>query len=261
MNNNQPLPSGIEDVIKDLRKRVSSLENKTLGSFMLNGTITAYDSSTGVKTVIGDLSGEGENRVGIKEWVNDTIAPPVVTAPIVTSAPGIFSVFWDGDTQTGEPQAPDYDHLNVYGFSDGIMTLVGKVKYRDEVAIVANAKPNSVWQFYFTSVDKVGNESSLSDPSISVTAEATVQFKEASAPTNLKHTITSEFNEAGQEYTVVTLTWDPVYTAIDGTDAEVDMYDIWGSDEGGNNFKSVANSMDTSVRLTCLLYTSDAADE
>jgi len=250
MNNNQPLPSGIEDVIKDIRKRVSALENKTLGSFMLNGSITTYDANTGVKTVIGDLSGEGENRVGIKEWINDTIAPPVVTAPIVSSSPGIFSITWDGDTATGEPQAPDYDHLNVYGYSEGLMTLVGKVRLRDEVAIVANAKPGSSWQFYFKSVDKVGNESSLSEPSPLVTAEATIKFKEANAPTNLKHSIVSEFNDAGEEYGVVTLTWDEVVSAVDGSDAEVDVYDVWGSEDNGNTWKSLTSSITNSTKLT-----------
>ena len=158
----QRMPEDIVPLLNDLVRRLTALETRPLGTVFVNETIVAKDPETGVETVIGDLSEYGEDRTGIKQWVNDTEPPAVPVMPIVTSNLGVFSVVWTGFFENDAPMAPDFSHLNVYGNNGTSTKLVGVIKTKDEVAIVtldSEAMYDEVWSFWFTSVDQVGNES------------------------------------------------------------------------------------------------------
>lgn len=156
--NDEMFPRDLTDVIKKIYTRLDKLEKGSIGSVYLSGTLTAYGAD-GVKTVIGDLTQIGEERVGIAQFVGDTTPPPIPSTPIVTVSAGLMAVTWDGMNQNDEPMAPDFDHFNVYGSSNGVTTLVGSIKNESEVAIYAGAEGGSVWRFYLTAVDVNRNES------------------------------------------------------------------------------------------------------
>lgn len=158
----QRMPEDIVPLLNDLVRRITALETRPLGTVFVNETIIAKDPETGVETIIGDLTEYGEDRTGIKQWVNDTEPPAVPVMPIVTSNLGVFSVVWTGFFSNDAPMAPDFSHLNVYGNNGTSTKLVGVIKTKDEVAIVtldSEAMYDEVWSFWFTSVDQVGNES------------------------------------------------------------------------------------------------------
>lgn len=169
MNDNM-LPSDIRDVFQLINNRLSLLEMGSIGTVALAGTITAYDPESGVKTVVGDLSQVGEERVGIAQFVGDTTPPPVPTTPIVSASPGIIAITWDGTNVDAEKMAPDFDHFNVYGTSSGSTYLVGSIKNESEVAVYAGADGGTVWKFYLTSVDTNRNESGPSELSAEIVA-------------------------------------------------------------------------------------------
>lgn len=158
----QRMPEDIVPLLNDLVRRLTALETRPLGTVFVNETIIAKDPETGVETVIGDLKDYGEDRTGIKQWVNDTEPPAVPVMPIVTANLGVFSIVWTGFFEDDGPMAPDFSHLNVYGNNGTSTKLVGVIKTKDEVAIVSldsEAMYDEVWSFWFTSVDQVGNES------------------------------------------------------------------------------------------------------
>lgn len=158
----QRMPEDIVPLLNDLVRRLTALETRPLGTVFVNETIIAKDPETGVETVIGDLKDYGEDRTGIKQWVNDTEPPAIPVMPIVTANLGVFSVVWTGFFEDDAPMAPDFSHLNVYGNNGTSTKLVGVIKTKDEVAIItldSEAMYDEVWSFWFTSVDQVGNES------------------------------------------------------------------------------------------------------
>lgn len=159
---NSPISFDLTKYLKALEKRLSVVENRRPGTIYLDKKIVAKDPETGVETIIGNLEEYGEDRVGIKQWVNDTEPPAIPVMPIVTSNLGVFSVIWSGFFKDDAPMAPDFSHLNVYGNNGTSTKLVGVIKTKDEVAIVTSdseAMYDEVWSFWFTSVDQVGNES------------------------------------------------------------------------------------------------------
>lgn len=168
--NNELLPSNIVDIFQRINARLSMLESGSIGTVSLAGTITAYDPESGVKTVVGDLSQVGEERVGIAQFVGDTTPPPIPTAPIVEVSAGVVGITWDGANANNEKMAPDFDHFNVYGSSSGSTYLVGSIKNESEVAVYAGADGGTKWKFYLTSVDTNRNESGPSELSDEVTA-------------------------------------------------------------------------------------------
>lgn len=165
------LPDDIVDIIKDLQDEVKSLSTRPIGSVVLTSgeTITALNTD-GTVAVIGDLRNVGEDRVGIAQFVGDTTPPPVPSKPIVSVSPGVFSITWDGQNKDNEPMAPDFDHFNIYGSSDGSTYLVGSLTNESEVSLYAGAEGGSVWTFYLTSVDTNRNESGPSDLTDPLTA-------------------------------------------------------------------------------------------
>ena len=159
---NSPINFDLPKHLKNLEKRISVVENRRPGTIYLDKKIVTKDPETGVETVFGDLSDYGEDRTGIKQWVNDVKPPEVVTAPWVTANLGVFSISWDGATASGDPMDADFKNLNVYG-NDGTSTkMVGVLSNKDEVAVVTDATYGTPWVFWFTSVDFNGNESTPS---------------------------------------------------------------------------------------------------
>lgn len=169
---NSPINFDLSKHLKNLEKRISVVENRRPGTIYLDKKIVTKDPVSGVETVIGDLSEYGEDRMGIKQFINDIEPPPIPTSPMVATSPGLFTVSWDGANRDGFPHAPDFDHLNVYG-SDGSSTfLVGSLKNKEEVVIVPAKDYGIKWNFWFTSVDQNGNESVPSNQSLDVTSPA-----------------------------------------------------------------------------------------
>lgn len=162
---NSPIDLDLVKYLKKLEARISVVENRRPGTIYLDKKIVTKDPVSGVETVIGDLSEYGEDRMGIKQFINDVEPPPIPTSPMVVSTPGLFTVSWDGANRDNLPHAPDFDHLNVYG-SDGTSTiLVGSIKNKEEVAVVPTQDYNVKWNFWMTSVDQNGNESAPSNQS------------------------------------------------------------------------------------------------
>lgn len=160
---NNPITSDVVKHIKGLEKRLSVMENRPTGTIVVDKQIITTDPSTGVKTVIGNLASEGEDRHGIMQWVGDVEPPPVPSTPIVTAQPGVFSIVWSGFNENFLPHAPDFSHLNIYG-NQGIVTrTVGVLKTASETATFVEGKAGETWTFWLTAVDQNGNESAASE--------------------------------------------------------------------------------------------------
>lgn len=149
----------VVQLIKNMQKDIKSLQTRETGVVYVEDQIITVDPISGVKTVIGDLSSEGESRYGIKEWVGDTEPPPIPTAPIVVAHPGYFAITWDGGTYLNIPQAADFDRMKIYGNNGTSTVMVGSVSYPDEIAVYSDAVFGEVWRFWMCSVDKNNNES------------------------------------------------------------------------------------------------------
>lgn len=149
----------VVQLIKNMQKDIKSLQTRETGVVYVEDQIITVDPVSGVKTVIGDLSSEGESRYGIKEWVGDTEPPPIPTAPIVVAHPGYFAITWDGGTYLNIPQAADFDRMKIYGNNGTSTVMVGSVSYPDEIAVYSDAVFGEVWRFWMCSVDKNNNES------------------------------------------------------------------------------------------------------
>ena len=159
---NNPITSDVVKHIKGLEKRLSVMENRPTGTIVVDKQIITTDPSTGVKTVIGNLASEGEERHGIMQWVGDVEPPPVPSTPIVTSQMGLFTLIWDGANENLLPHAPDFSHIKLYG-TQGTSTFdVGIIKTGQESAIYSETQSGEVWTFWATSVDFNGNESAAS---------------------------------------------------------------------------------------------------
>lgn len=169
---NNPITADLVQHIKSIEKRLSVVENRPTGTIVVDQQIITTDPSTGVKTVIGDLSSEGEVRHGIKEWIGDTEPPPVPSVPVVLANPGMFSITWNGLNLDGAPQAPDFSHLNIYAKTSTTYVKIGVIRTKDEVAVYSDPVAGTKWRFAATSVDKNGNESLKSADSAEVTAKA-----------------------------------------------------------------------------------------
>ena len=172
------MPEDIVPLLNDITRRITSLESKPLGTVYVNEVIVARDPETGVETVMGDLTEYGEDRVGIKQWVNDTEPPPIMTSPMAIANLGTISVTWDGATASGEPNSADFSHLNVYSY-DGVSTKhIGVIRSANDFAMFLDPVYNQEYIFSFTSVDFNGNESEPSEPSLPVSAKPLVDALE-----------------------------------------------------------------------------------
>jgi len=156
----------------EYRSRVKSLETKPSGNIVIRETLTTTDPATGVKTTIGKLP---DGSYGFQPFIGDTTPPPVATQAVVRSAPGSFTVAWDGLFVNNGAMPRDFEHVNVIGHKmNGTTTLlsltVGVIRLSTESVIVTPdvAAVGETWQFSLEAEDYNKNKAARGARSASV---------------------------------------------------------------------------------------------
>lgn len=96
---------------------------------------------------------------------DDAIAPPVPSDPILSTRLGVIRTYWDGLTETGTDMPLDFAYVAVYMSETGAGGTFEQVDSleRSGSAIVPDQPYDQDRYFYFTAVDRSGNESGASD--------------------------------------------------------------------------------------------------
>lgn len=96
--------------------------------------------------------------------VDDAIAPPVPSDPVLSTRLGVIRAYWDGLTETGTDMPLDFAYTAVYMSETGAGGTFERVDSleRSGSAIVPDQPYDQNRYFYFTAVDRSGNESGTS---------------------------------------------------------------------------------------------------
>lgn len=96
---------------------------------------------------------------------DDAIAPPVPSDPVLSTRLGVIRAFWDGLTETGTDMPLDFAYVAVYMSETGAGGTFERVDSleRSGSAIVPDQPYDQDRFFYFTAVDRSGNESGATD--------------------------------------------------------------------------------------------------